>query len=193
MKVSAEESRKTHDRIVDMAAKLFLESGFEAVSLSDIMSATGQTNGGFYKRFSSKDDLAEQAVTRSFLRRPATMRRPKSIENFIDSYVTDLHMCHPDKGCPLPSLGMDIARQNESIRQRFEIGFEEMLATIGDLLISEGRAEEANARSLAINIIAKMAGAIIISRALPSDTSLKDELLKVLRDGTRADVGLSAE
>ena len=61
MKVSAEESRKTHDRIVDMAAKLFLESGFEAVSLSDIMSATGQTNGGFYKRFSSKDDLAEQA------------------------------------------------------------------------------------------------------------------------------------
>ena len=107
----------------------------------------------------------------------------------------------PAKAGPLGAAAMDVQLVQPFLGEDqrafravdLEIGFEEMLATIGDLLISEGRAEEANARSLAINIIAKMAGAIIISRALPSDTSLKAELLKVLRDGTRADVGLSAE
>ena len=190
MKVSLEESRKTHERIVDMAAKLFLERGFDGVSLSDIMSATGQTNGGFYKRFSSKEDLAEQAVTRSFLRRPHEMRRPRSIESFVDGYVADLHVRRPDRGCPLPALSIDVARQGEGVRQRFEIGFEEMVGLIGELLVAEERCEEAQARSLAMNIIAKMVGAIVIARALPKDASMKDQLLDVLRDGIRSEVGL---
>ena len=191
MKVSVEESRKTHDRIVDMAAKLFMERGFEAVSLSDIMSATGQTNGGFYKRFSSKEDLAEQAVTRSFLRRPSAMRRPRTLARFINGYVADPHVRHPDEGCPLPALSNDIGRQSESIRQRFEIGFEEVLELTARLLVAEGTCDDHAARARAMNIIAKMVGAIVIARALPSDASVKDELLKVLRDGTRADAGLT--
>jgi TetR/AcrR family transcriptional repressor of nem operon len=190
MRVSAEESRKTHDRIVDMAAKMFLECGLGGVSVTDVMTAAGQTNGGFYKRFASKEDLTEQAVSRSFLRRPLTMRQPRSIDDFVDGYVSELHVSRYDEGCPLPALATDIARQNDSVKQRFQLGLEDMLSVISALLITEQCRSEADARPLAMNIISKMVGAIVIARALPDDTSLKDELLHVLRVGVRSEAGL---
>jgi hypothetical protein len=66
-----------------------------------------------------------------------------------------------------------------------------MLELTARLLVAEGKCADHEARSQAMNIIAKMVGAIVIARALPSDASVKDELLKIVRDGTRADVGLT--
>jgi len=41
---------------------LFRENGFDGVGLDAIMKEAGLTHGGFYGHFSSKEDLAAEAV-----------------------------------------------------------------------------------------------------------------------------------
>jgi TetR/AcrR family transcriptional repressor of nem operon len=65
MRVSREKAAENRERIVETAARLFREEGFDGVGLDAIMSAAGLTHGGFYGHFGSKDDLAAEAVTRA--------------------------------------------------------------------------------------------------------------------------------
>ena len=190
MRVTEEESRKIQEQIVDTAAELFMQKGFDSVSVAELMKASGLTHGGFYNRFKSKTDLAAQTVPQAFRRRPSSMSRPRSLAAFIKSYVSALHVDRPDAGCPVAALGGDAARESDRIKQGFEAGMEEMIATIGDLLLSEGKADsEANARRQSMNLIAKMVGAIVMARALPSHSDLREELLTVLRRGVEQDSG----
>src|ERR1700745_726125 len=58
-------SRKeeTRRRIVDTAARLFLEKGVDRVGVDEIMRECGLTHGGFYGYFPSKDVLISEACT----------------------------------------------------------------------------------------------------------------------------------
>jgi AcrR family transcriptional regulator len=55
----------TPDRIVQAAARLFGERGFDRVSMPDIATASGITAGAIYKHFASKDDLFFEVVRRA--------------------------------------------------------------------------------------------------------------------------------
>ena len=60
-RVSAAEKQKSHERILDAAARLIRERGIEATSVADVMKAAGLTHGGFYKHFPSKRALVAEA------------------------------------------------------------------------------------------------------------------------------------
>src|SRR5580658_8115114 len=49
-------------RIVDSARRLFNRSGFDNVSLAEIMAGAGLTHGGFYSYFRSKSDLYAEVL-----------------------------------------------------------------------------------------------------------------------------------
>ena len=49
---------ETHDRLIAAASDLFLERGYVATSVNDILRRADITKGGFYFHFASKDDLA---------------------------------------------------------------------------------------------------------------------------------------
>ena len=51
----------TRQRIVEAAAGLFNQRGFENASLSELMEATGLEKGGIYRHFASKEELATAA------------------------------------------------------------------------------------------------------------------------------------
>src|SRR5260370_41005003 len=57
MRKSRKEAAETRERIVKMAAREFNESGIQATGLAEIMAAARLTHGGFYKHFSSEDQL----------------------------------------------------------------------------------------------------------------------------------------
>ena len=57
-----ERGEATRKRIVDVAAKHFLERGFAGTSLNDVIKDTGLTKGGFYFHFDSKAELALEAL-----------------------------------------------------------------------------------------------------------------------------------
>src|SRR3982074_352699 len=65
MKVSREQAAKNRERILDVAAQLFRERGFDGVGVADLMKAAGLTHGGFYGHFASKEDLMGQACSRA--------------------------------------------------------------------------------------------------------------------------------
>src|SRR5881409_1510275 len=52
----------TRENIIRKAATLFNQHGFAGSSLSDIMAATGLQKGGIYRHFSSKEQLAVEAL-----------------------------------------------------------------------------------------------------------------------------------
>ena len=57
MRVSREKCAESRKRILEAAATLFREKGFDGVCLADIMNAAGQTHDGFYGPLVATPDL----------------------------------------------------------------------------------------------------------------------------------------
>src|SRR4029453_7826596 len=62
MKVSREQAGQNRERIIEAAARLFRERGFEGIGVADLMKEAGLTHGGFYCHFSSKEVLIAEAA-----------------------------------------------------------------------------------------------------------------------------------
>jgi TetR/AcrR family transcriptional regulator, transcriptional repressor for nem operon len=101
-------------RIVDVATDLFRQQGVTAVSIADIMTAAGMTQGGFYKHFESKDALAVEAYTAAFAR-AATGWKDKAakadlgsatLQDLIASYLAPKP---PERTCPMIAYCHDAA------------------------------------------------------------------------------------
>ncbi|WP_439816046.1 TetR/AcrR family transcriptional regulator [Zavarzinia sp. CC-PAN008] len=54
---SPADNLETREAILEAAARVFLEKGFQAASLNEIAEAAGFTKGAVYSNFSGKDDL----------------------------------------------------------------------------------------------------------------------------------------
>jgi AcrR family transcriptional regulator len=50
--------------ILDAAERLFLERGYEATTVNDLLAAVGLSKGAFYHHFTSKDDVLQALVWR---------------------------------------------------------------------------------------------------------------------------------
>ncbi|WP_454674467.1 TetR/AcrR family transcriptional regulator [Achromobacter pestifer] len=72
---SQEKAGENRQRILEAAARLFRAHGIDGVSIADVMRDCGLTVGGFYKHFTSKDDLAAQAVSGVFDQAAASWQR----------------------------------------------------------------------------------------------------------------------
>ena len=180
MKVTKEQARENRARIVETAATLFRERGYDGVSVADLMAAAGFTHGGFYKHFRSKADLMAEAAVSGFSQ-SAAHAAGFDVVAFVKEYVSRKHRDAPGHGCTLAALCGDAARQPEPIKEAFAAGIESQLATLeredGDL----GKAAKREARAKRIDTLAHVVGAIVLSRACPDDSPLADEILEVCR------------
>src|SRR5882724_458040 len=86
MRVSREKAAENREKIVDVAARLFREHGFDGVGVDTIMKQAGLTHGGFYGHFGSKDDLAAEAVTRALERSNEKMSRFTDLGAYVSAY-----------------------------------------------------------------------------------------------------------
>jgi AcrR family transcriptional regulator len=64
----------TRQRIIEQAAPLFNQRGFEGCSMQDVLEATGLEKGGVYRHFASKEELAAEVFRYSWTR-AAKLRR----------------------------------------------------------------------------------------------------------------------
>ena len=179
MRVSREKFMETRTRILDTAARLFREKGFDGIGLADIMKAAGLTHGGFYKHFDSKEEL-EACATSVVMekstenwRRIAERGEPRQLENFIKTYLTSHHRDNGGSGCVLAALGADVARQSARVRSAFAAGLDDMLDEIA--MTAPGDTPEAR-RESAIAIFAELVGGLILARAV-GDPDFSNEIL----------------
>src|SRR6266481_9900568 len=66
VRVTRKQSAANREKVLDVAATLFRERGFDGIGVANIMKRAGLTHGGFYGQFASKDDLAAEATARVF-------------------------------------------------------------------------------------------------------------------------------
>jgi len=183
---SQEEKAKTHQRIVDVAARRIRESGTDGPGVAEIMSEAGLTHGGFYKHFDSRDDLVAEAVDAAIEQgvegtREATADAEDPLAAFVDWYLSTDHREDPGTGCSVVALGADVARADDRVRAAYRGQVERYIANMEGLLDGDE-----DTRRRAIAAVASMVGAMLISRAV-DDESLSDEILREVRATVEAD------
>ncbi|PJK29279.1 TetR/AcrR family transcriptional regulator [Minwuia thermotolerans] len=175
MRISREEAQRNRERIRKVSGELFRERGFDGVAVSDLMKAAGLTHGGFYNHFPSKSALAAAALEDAFRRMAAERAGARSLDELLRGYLAREAREAPARACPAPSLAAETARGAPEVRQAFAEGLEELIGTVERLLPENGDGEERRRR--AAGIVARMAGAMMLSRAVPDEHPLADELL----------------
>ena len=178
MRVSREKAAENRERIVETAARLFREEGFDGVGLDAIMSAAGLTHGGFYGHFGSKDDLAAEAVTRALQHGVEKQSRFTNLDDLVSSYLSGRHRADRANGCAIAALGGDIVRQRKGVRSALTASVRGQLDRFSRLLRS-GTA--ASRRRRAITTLAGMVGALTLARAV-NDPGLSEEIVEAARD-----------
>ncbi len=193
MRYGPEHKSETRTKVLRAAAAAMRARGPDGVGVADIMREVGLTHGGFYAHFRSKEDLIAQAVTqmfsdaqRRFQRVTAGQPEAAALGAYIDLYVSTAHRDDVARGCPLTSVTADLARGSEAARVAFDAGVRGILDTLAAWLPADG---ETGARARAASLLAEMAGAVALSRAV-SDADLSSEILGECRAAVRARAGL---
>jgi TetR/AcrR family transcriptional repressor of nem operon len=182
MRYPASETAKKHEKILEEAARLFRERGFDGAGVAEIMEAAGLTHGSFYAHFTSKDALETEAVERAFAQSNNRIyvlatNTSDAKRAFLDSYLSGAHRNHPRDGCPIAALGPEIAR-NSAARKPLTQGVKHIL----DGMVSRFRWKHKGiARRNAIHVLSAAVGALILARAV-DDPRFSDEILESVRD-----------
>lgn len=186
MKVSRAQAEENRERILDNAAQLFRERGFDGIGLNDLMHAAGLTRGGFYGHFESKDDLAAQACARALQSNRDQWKKQtdRSLAAWVKAYLSDAHRDHIGAGCGLVALAGDAARGGPAVREVFAEGVQSLAATLQDQMPGDSAAEK---REQALAMLSTLVGALLLSRAV-GDAGLSREL----RDAARKSLPVGA-
>ncbi|MFZ6657508.1 TetR/AcrR family transcriptional regulator [Undibacterium sp. TJN19] len=184
MKVSREQANENRERILDVAAQLFREHGFDGISVVDLMKGAGLTHGGFYGNFSSKEDLIAQTCTRTMTRSVERWNKLKAaapetaLSRIAESYLSPAHRDHPGQGCALAALGSDMSRQSPLVRSAATEGTRGLVDVLAKLLPGESeQAREDNA----MVAFASMVGAVVLARAV-DDKEFSQNILQAVAD-----------
>ncbi len=103
--------------------------------------------------------------------------RPSSIP-----YVSAAHRDDPGRGCAVPTLGAEIARESAKTRKAFAAKLDQMIDLVADQIPDVPRK---TARRLAMGTMATMMGALVMSRVAGSG-ELSDEILASGREAALA-------
>lgn len=182
MKRSKADTAETRKRIIKTAAQVFKTNGIEGTGVAEIMAAAGLSHGGFYRHFSSKEQLIAEACASEMDHfvcmanesvQPGAEAYVAHIEKFLSAQYRD------DKviGCPIVAMGSEIARADAETRRAVSRGYEELIEIVTNWLSS---AEDAAARDDAMFTLSSMVGAMTMSR-ITDNPSLSDHMLEVAK------------
>ncbi len=197
MRLTKEQATENRQRIIETAGRLFRESGFNGVSVADLMKAAGFTHGGFYNHFPSKEALAASAALAGLQHSNATLTETlmdqagsnySALWPFIEAYLSSAHRDNRADGCTIASLASDAARQDEQVQASFAKGIDEELDILASYFAKTPAEDQddmpASARERAVHLLSELVGAIILARAVAqANLSLSDEILEAVSTG----------
>ena len=166
--------QQSHERIVEGAARLLRERGFDKTSVADVMEAAGLTHGGFYRHFENKDALVAAALQAAFAQVTERMdqnvreREPGQARSaFHNYYLADEHLAAPGSACPVATLAGDLVRASANLKASFGEGVRRMLATLAPAHAGTKKERQA----AAAREFAMLVGAAVIARSSDPDTA----------------------
>jgi TetR/AcrR family transcriptional regulator, transcriptional repressor for nem operon len=187
---------RTREKIVQAAAAAFRAGGVANVRLEDVMARAGLTHGGFYAHFASKEELLREALEHAssqtvyMLSKPlADMPCEERFQTVVEAYLSPAHVAHPERGCPLATLGPEIARTGGPTHGALAEGVRARLAWMRTLLPEDQR--EAASDDQIIATLACMVGGVILARTVGGKDSAA--ILEACREFLRRNAGQSGK
>ena len=176
--------QQTRREIIQKAAPLLNQKGYEGTSLADLMKATGLQKGGIYRHFSSKEELAGEVFDYSWATAvrgrlegladipDCVNRLKKMIDNFIE-----LRAGLVPGGCPLMNTAIEADDGNTLLRARAKKALQAWTMRLSRIA-SEGIQKKhisvsIDPRKLAQLIIGCLEGALLLSRLQNNDEPLR--------------------
>lgn len=190
MRYPPEHKRRTRQKIIRKAARLFKRKGYAGVGIDTIMDAAGLTRGGFYGYFRSKGDLFAQVLAggeNDFIdklrKRPgpdAEALNAQALE-IVAGYLAYENRDTVGRGCNLASLSVDAARADRGSRRAYT-------AHVKDWVGEFQRGLEPGSEEQALRALALCVGGIVVGRAL-DDPKLARSLLGACRRQVAEELG----
>ncbi|MBA5689121.1 TetR/AcrR family transcriptional regulator [Rugamonas apoptosis] len=174
-------SRKelTHERIVEVAARVIRRSGYDGTGVADIMKEAGLTHGGFYAHFESRDALLAEAGDRAgaesvaLAARVAAAAPPgQAVQAMMEAYLSPGHISAIETGCPVSALGSEMPRQAPEVRRAATTHIKEMIDVFARQMPDWGQ-QQAHERAMAL--VCALIGTTMLARAV-DDPRLSEAL-----------------
>ncbi|CAN7258234.1 TetR/AcrR family transcriptional regulator [Phenylobacterium sp. LjRoot219] len=182
MNLAVSRKDETRRRIVETAARLFMEKGVDRVGVDEIMRECGLTHGGFYSYFPSKEALISDACVAA-LEETAhqweglarKLGDDEQWASFLDTYLAgDLVTSENNPACPAAILGADVARRPGKIQDTYVAHLRAVIDKVGE--------EAGSDRAHAILSFAALVGATSLAAQVGQDKDLAAEILNTTRD-----------
>ena len=165
-----------------MAARSFRERGGDSSGIGTVMKKVGLKKGGFYRHFTSKDDLFVEAVARALDETGRGMvdvaksaPEGQALRAIIERYLSTGHANSPGSGCVRAALGPELARKPLAVRKRIEVLLEAYRERLSPFV--PGRTREERLAKVRL-LFPSMAGVLMMVRVIPDPQTRERRLIE---------------
>ncbi|WP_407292343.1 TetR/AcrR family transcriptional regulator [Stutzerimonas zhaodongensis] len=166
---------QTRERILQSAARLFAQEGFEQVGINDLMADAGLTRGAFYSYFRTKAELYSESIqhaAKAGAERLSELGEGGMVE-LVDGYLQVSHATGQSMTCPLAFMAADVTRQEPEVRQIYSSVFQRFVTRLQE-------ASPASNRQQALQMAVALIGGLVLARAV-DEPELSEEILAACR------------
>lgn len=191
----------TRDRLIESARLLFLEKGYTATGVAEILKRAELNAGSLYHFFPTKEDLLLAVLARyqemlgPRVLDPVFKRIADPIERvfgILNGYRRLLLETQLEQGCPIGNLALELSTSTPAARRLIAANFVGWRKAVADCLRQAAGRLPSNLDhdQLALLVLTVMEGAVMLARAErsiePFDlavTQLRDYFDRLLDDG----------
>jgi TetR/AcrR family transcriptional regulator, transcriptional repressor for nem operon len=182
---NASKGERTRADVVEQAAALFNQHGYQGASINDIMLATGLKKGGIYRHFSSKEELSLEAfhfaagkMTERFAEalagKSSARERLRAIVGVYARIPSDPPV---PGGCPLLNAAVEADDGNPELRKAAQGVMKGLLQVLRGLL-REGQKTgelrlELDVDAAAHVLVAQLEGAVMMAKLYGSQAPMR--------------------
>ena len=191
---------RTRSRIIDVAAQSIWERGVVATTLEDVKLAAEVSSSQLYHYFANKEQLVNAVIERQTdtlvnTTEEADLSTPENLTAWRDLVVDHASAIHGQGGCPLGSLGSQLAESDTQARTLVAAGFGRWASAIQNGMRSlhdQGRlVAGVDPDDLAVTVLAALQGGLLLAQvhrdARPLQTTL--DTILTMAGVTNADRG----
>lgn len=164
---------RTRQQIVEAAASIFNQRGYEGSTFSELMRATGLEKGGIYRHFSGKEELAAEAF--DYMWQTARDLRLTGLNGltgvaWLKAYISNFvnNRSPVAGGCPILNTAIDADDGNPMLRMKVTKALKSWrcrLRTVIENGVESGEIRPGvDAKAAATLIVAALEGALMMSR-----------------------------
>jgi TetR/AcrR family transcriptional regulator, transcriptional repressor for nem operon len=186
---------RTRGRIVGEAARLMHEGGVAETTIEDVKAAAGVSSSQLYHYFADKEALVQAVIDHQAgaivgNTEQARLGTPEGIRAWRDMVLAGVRQSSGQGGCPLGSLGGQLAETDVAARGQIADGFGRWADALRDGLRELHAAGQLRAGldpdDLAVTLLASLQGGLLLAQVRrdpgPLATTLDTFLALILAD-----------